>query len=1508
MLVSLSFADDNAKSKTNNTEYTIDCQAISSNLIDQKQTCVVTRDAKTDGITNITFVFPDKNIIGVTTLEAIEQNQWKKKGFVFTNLENAYAYTLMDINLKAGESISINLFYTSYFRGQTKFNVLLHHNKIDDALKDPSLIELELDPWADPNYRYCRIINITNNFPVNYTHAIIVNTTNFNYSSVQADGDDVRFYEGNNCYNANTTAGVLYQELMYWNTSGKSKFYVKTLSNSTFINSVLLYYGNAGATNASNRTMTYIMGGVVDGDFVDNSTWNVLGAGFTFANSTLYANNLTRMLDWRVWADLGLEAASLTSWKMEALASYTADQLGTTSACANVMMESPAANCLLPSQERNRTNFYWESDAAPDHQYLMNSYNGAISSVANNSFKVSARTIPYYTTMILNGTQNTYIYFYNNSERTIIDMSINNSISVPSAGKLRNIMPFSTYATGAGDTAESRGTMAKLRFMRYTSPEPTYAINSEVVLNAVSNCTTIGSSDTYSLTNNLQGAPISASPATGNTCIKITASNVTLNCFGYSITNNATTGNITGISIVTGASNVTLTNCRVYNMSRGIFVFKTNTTTILNASTYNNSDDGIRLYESNLSIISNNFVYGNSASGIDLLLSWFNNITNNTGENNSLDGIRIDAASIFNIIKNNYVFNNTVNGISFLTNSNNNTALNNTIVLVAQGGIRLDQNINGSIVANNTINQSNSGIFLHTHANENTIIGNTINNATFGIRLEDANYNNNITNNTVYHSYRSLYLEPSSNNFFNFTVGYNNTHGKVTWRNLTTSNSSLAQLTDGINILLQPSFVSLNATAVPEFNNSAIVSISSSNCLAGGSVVRLDGFPQSRAEILASGKFVGFVDRCQNGIGTFNVSSWSGYTLGDVNLSLNVTFDQFANETENKTMTITLSGKDGNITSYTITIVYNQTLIANLTETGINNNTITRSVGIVSPLVVLNLTNKTWDINASATVLGTTFNSTNTGNQTIHLWYYISKYNFTKLYNYTIEEINTIYNSVPVNPPLAFQNVTYTQYHSFAYCLAHNSSGGVANTTSCGATLLTSGLLDFNILPAHRNISNIVFQDYFVIRNWSLNFNAAPEAISSKYVFDSGFNASREIMVWLVNYTNGTLGYNLSNLSTILFITFYDEETFAALNIDSSIGQFSTRTSDGFIKNHTVSYGGVGAVQNSTVKAHPSYALFNITSVEVYSKSGYVTRSRFMVNEAINGSTQYNISVYLLATGSASYTVITVLDAGNAVAGAYVKIYKYYASSGLYIDVEEKRTNNDGKTPAYLDIDAYYKFVVLDSSGNQIYTSVYPEQFICSPVAGQACVITLNAHIRPQTELVSPYITARCYGNVTDNSIRFSYSDALLITDSINFLAWRASNITTYTPVCNNTVTGYSGSYACLLLAPENLTQFQYYCEIRKASSDSTVISWSLIDLAYAIRSAATNLDWLIVVLGMLIVVSFITSHPAIGTALATITVVGLSLMQYVKLSIVTTMGFLIVGAIVTYLLLREDG
>ena len=142
--------------------------------------------------------------------------------------------------------------------------------------------------WWDNNWDYRMPLNFTGSKnETAVTLKLFLNTTNFNYSNANPNGDDLRFIDADDI--------TEYKYYIYkWNTSGVSTVYVNVSDINTSKRTLYLYYGNAGASSVSspegvfqifddfNRADNLTLGSaVVGGTWVeterDGGTLNITG-------------------------------------------------------------------------------------------------------------------------------------------------------------------------------------------------------------------------------------------------------------------------------------------------------------------------------------------------------------------------------------------------------------------------------------------------------------------------------------------------------------------------------------------------------------------------------------------------------------------------------------------------------------------------------------------------------------------------------------------------------------------------------------------------------------------------------------------------------------------------------------------------------------------------------------------------------------------------------------------------------------------------------------------------------------------------------------------------------------------------------------------------------------------------------------------------------------------------------------------------------------------------------
>jgi len=621
------------------------------------------------------------------------------------------------------------------------------------------------------------------------------------------------------------------------------------------------------------------------------------------------------------------------------------------------------------------------------------------------------------------------------------------------------------------------------------------------------------------------------------------------------------------------------------------------------------------------------------------------------------------------------------------------------------------------------------------------------------------------------------------------------------------------------------------------------------------------------------------------------------YPLHDPDDPVTVTFGEVqdfkvvynsTNETENTTFQVSFT-PEATMTEWNATMYYNNTLIYDESDTG-SWDTYQWNITAIAPLVDANETKIPFNVSIEY-LAGSNYEHNTSGNHTVLLHFYPDAYNFSGD-AYTVEAANEI----TVSAPSALTgSVTYDDYdYVLDHCQKWYANGSDANYTCATATYLSlTNYTDFSILPTHLKEDGAIFQDYYLNRSWNLSYSETSESTSSKTISDSLYNASRDYFIWLVNFSNGGID-GAANLSTTFYTIFEHETSLSSLNADSATATYYTYFADGTNKNFSVDYS--GTVSNSTVKGYPDfYTTANISSEEIYSKENYTTRSKFMQYATTDLGEQHNNTIYMLPSSSSTYGIVYVHDAGDPESGAYVQIQKYYAGSGEYLNIEQKITNSEGKAPVYLQMDAYYKFVVYDSDAGLLYTSSQPEQFICDTT----CEIEINLDSSANANFIKPYVIADCYGNTSGNYIYFTYSDVTGLTSSVNFLAYRGASV-----VCNNTISTSSGSYVCSLSAPENLSEYLYTCEVKGAASPSITYFTDLIDF----RDITIITDWFLVGIVLVLAVGAGLYHPALSVGVLGVGLVAFAMLGFIDITEGAAIMFLGVSATLAYLMLKEDG
>ncbi|MGC8898918.1 MAG: right-handed parallel beta-helix repeat-containing protein [Candidatus Micrarchaeia archaeon] len=277
----------------------------------------------------------------------------------------------------------------------------------------------------------------------------------------------------------------------------------------------------------------------------------------------------------------------------------------------------------------------------------------------------------------------------------------------------------------------------------------------------------IGSSKTFVCSQTVtESCTMTTNLPSNGTCFTINASNIAINCAGFSIIGNGSGYGVYSIN----TSNFSLVNCVIGNFSSSVSIINTNNSlfknntlfdsqyglfmdpsynnTIIENQIFANSLDGLYLEDSHNNTIRNNTAYNNSRAGFYLNISTGNNISNNTGYNNSNSGFLLYSSSN-NILTNNSAYNNSNSGFVLSDSSNNNLTNNYAYDNSNHGFYLLDSSNNNTLTNNSAYNNSHTGFYFVNSTANNLTINNITDNTLMGLYLNNNSNSNILTQNYI---------------------------------------------------------------------------------------------------------------------------------------------------------------------------------------------------------------------------------------------------------------------------------------------------------------------------------------------------------------------------------------------------------------------------------------------------------------------------------------------------------------------------------------------------------------------------------------------------------------------------------------------------------------------------------------------------------------------------------------------------------------------------------------
>ena len=295
-------------------------------------------------------------------------------------------------------------------------------------------------------------------------------------------------------------------------------------------------------------------------------------------------------------------------------------------------------------------------------------------------------------------------------------------------------------------------------------------------LQTVSDCQNISASDTYVLNTSISGFPNPGfSPGPSFSCIRVTASNVVLDCDGYSITGNGSY-QADGVLIVGPVTNVTVQNCHISLYGEGIGAYNgTNSSFFLANELFNNTYYGLAFLNSANNLVSGNEAHDNSNYGFFNYIGSSNNtFSGNIAHHNFYDGIRIENAN-GNLVINNVLHDN--NDGTITGGGANNTIMDNLVYNHPRSGIEV-AGCDGCQVINNTVQNSSRGFFFFQSSTTNLLAANNtaLYNDVNGFDI-DGPVDSDFEGNTAGYNGRGYFIRADNNTFTGNSADHNDYSG-----------------------------------------------------------------------------------------------------------------------------------------------------------------------------------------------------------------------------------------------------------------------------------------------------------------------------------------------------------------------------------------------------------------------------------------------------------------------------------------------------------------------------------------------------------------------------------------------------------------------------------------------------------------------------------------------------------------------------------------------------------
>ncbi|MEM4360147.1 MAG: right-handed parallel beta-helix repeat-containing protein [Candidatus Bilamarchaeaceae archaeon] len=641
---------------------------------------------------------------------------------------------------------------------------------------------------------------------------------------------------------------------------------------------------------------------------------------------------------------------------------------------------------------------------------------------------------------------------------------------------------------------------------------------------------------------------------------------------------------------------------------------------------FDNGEDGVLLSSGGLYLVNNSKIFGNMHGVHVRGPSTGNFMLYSEVYSNSYHGVYVEDGSNFQRIGWTSIHDNNWWGL-FVSNANYQRVRNSVFYNNFGGGAYLDSLGDGGTLSD----------YINLTFYNNSMGGN------HSLRLSSGSSDNVFFNITIYNETNYLWQETTagSNNFTNLVMGYNATVGLVDWAFLSLTSANV----NSSNFIAQPDFVSLNDTAVEEFNKSAAnITINVSRCSPTPTVFRKTGFPTTRDEVLTGDVYPTSVS-CASNIARFNVSSFSGYTAdplvnqcfyADTPGAVYTLVDNLVgNKSDGACITVNASNVFINCSGYNITGNYfggptygiRVDDVENVTITGCIVSNYTHTDIFIDNSNNTNIINNTCynnEYTAGHGLYGIRLyfsNNNNLVNNTVYMHYYEGIQLFGSYYN-------NITNNSAYNNSVGIYVDSNSNYNNIRDNYVHENSWGIHlhvsnyNNLTNNIAYNNTGTPDSSGIYIYPNSNNnTIFNNTVYSNTYGIYVSNSHENIIEA---NNASQNSNGIALSDASYNNLTnnIAYNNSEYGFYLVAGSHNNNLANNTAYNNSVVGFQTANSHNNTITSSYAYNNIWGIHLYASNYN------NLTNNIVYNNTGTATASGIYIYPASNNNTVFNNTVY----------------------------------------------------------------------------------------------------------------------------------------------------------------------------------------------------------------------------------------------------------------------------------------